>query len=150
MRSRRLPRAGLEMPKALSRSGIYCSSSSTGWCFLDSGTSGKWEHTDNRSGHEWKSQSWYEAHQQCRNKIIDFPVMCVTSRCNNKDYINVDLLFVHREGPCTKHLRHECWQRKPGAVSRDSIRNCTTEQNSFGCEVSRQVLHDNPRQARPN
>ena len=95
-------------------------------------------------------KSWYEAHQQCRNKIIDSPVMCVKSRCNNKEYMNVDLLFLHIEGPCTKHLRYECWQRKLGAVARDSIRNCKTEQNSFGCEVSRQVLHDNPRQARPN
>ena len=86
-------------------------------------------------------------------KSIHSPVICVKILCNIKEYICVDLLFVHREdheGPCTKHLRYECWQRKPGAVGRDSIRNCTTEQNSFGCKVPRQILHDNPRQARPN
>ena len=31
--------------------------------YADSGTSGKWEHEDNRSSHEWMSQSWYEADQ---------------------------------------------------------------------------------------
>ena len=59
------------------------------------------------------------------------PTKAFILRCDNKEYICVDLLFVHREdheGPCTKHLRYECWQRKLGAVGRD----------------------DNPRQARPN